>query len=498
MSASQNIKFLLWLFCICCSLMGVQFVYSIQFALGAPLFQNKFMLNPSTVSIILATAGPISGFIVQPIVGVLSDSCAHAWGRRRIFILVGSIGCCIGMLLIAFSVDLGNLFGDEPDSPSSGDHMAGIVLAVLGLWVMNLFVNTIQGPARAIVVDLVPADRQQDGNAMASGVMGMAAILANVIGAPLFTMPAPYRNLFVIGVVAVILSTIPTYIVAKEERYIPPETNGERPKWGKCNAFYKIFYAFKTIPKKMIIIVVVFFFSWCAYSPYMIYITTYFSDNIYGGGDRANHGVEMGMYGLAIFALFQWIFSLILAPFIRCWRVNFVYAVTQLLATACYIVFIFVDKLDTLTQEVAITYLVMALIAINFTTINAVPYGLVRGVVGNKDSGLYMGVLNAASVIAQTFANILTSPILSATAKDHREWFSASDSSSSSYFTTTKKQNVVYAIVFGGIFSVLATVCAFFLKDEEAESTPEEKEPLIVNADAHDSTQYSEDVPDDA
>ena len=495
MAVPQNLKFMLWLFCICCSLMGVQFVYSIQFALGAPLFQNKLMLSPSTVSIILATAGPISGFIVQPIVGVLSDSCSHKWGRRRIFILVGSICCCVGMLLIAFSVDLGNLFGDKADGLHPGDHVAGIVFAILGFWIMNLFVNTIQGPARAIVVDLAPADRQQDGNAMASGVMGMAAILANVIGAPLFTMAAPYRNLFIIGVVAVILSTIPTYIVAKEERYIPPETNGERPKWGSCNAFYKIYYAFRTIPRKMIIIVVVFFFSWCAYSPYMIYITTYFSENIYGGGDQTDHGVEMGMYGLAIFAVFQWIFSLVLAPFIRCWKVNFVYAITQLLATVCYLAFIFIGKLDTLTQKVAITYLLMALIAINFTTINAVPYGLVRGVVGNKDSGLYMGVLNAASVIAQTFANLLTSPILSSTAKTVKEWGDGSDSSS---YTTTKKQNVVYAIIFGGIFSIFATICALFLKDEEAEGTVAEKEPLIVNEDSQDSTHYNNSINEDA
>lgn len=493
MSQPQGIKFYLWLFCICCSLMGVQFVYSIQFALGAPLFQNKLMLSPSTVSIILATAGPISGFIVQPIVGVLSDSCTHKWGRRRIFILVGSLCCCIGMLLIAFSVDLGNAFGDKKDGLHSSDHIAGITIAILGFWIMNLFVNTIQGPARAIVVDIVPADRQQDGNAMASGVMGMAAIIANVIGASLFTLPAPYRNLFIIGVVAVILSTIPTYIVAKEERYVAPETNGERPKWGSCNAFYKIYYAFRTIPRKMIIIVVVFFFSWCAYSPYMIYITTYFSDNIYEGGDNTDLGVEVGMYGLAIFAVFQWIFSLVLAPFIRCWKVNFVYAVTQLLATVCYIAFLFIESLHTRTQEVAITYLVMALLAVNFTTINAVPYGLVRGVVGNKDSGLYMGVLNAASVVAQTFANLLTSPILKATAEKTPIYESDSDS------PTESKQNVVYAIIFGGIFSVFATICALFLKDEEAdaEATAAEKEPLIVNEDSQDSAHYNDNFTED-
>ena len=398
------------------------------------------------------------------------------------------------MLFIAFSVDLGTLLGDDPDGQHPSDHIVGIVFAILGFWVMNLFVNTIQGPARAIVVDLAPADRQQDGNAMASGVMGMAAILANVIGAQLFSTSAPYRNLFVIGVVAVLLSVVPTFIAAKEERYVPPETNGERPKWGKCNAFYKIYYAFRTIPRKMIIIVVVFFFSWCAYSPYMIYVTTYFSENIYGGGEKTNDGVKMGMYGLAVFAVFQWIFSLVLAPFIRCWRVNFVYAITQLLATVCYIAFLFVTMLDDLTKEVAVTFAIMALLAINFTTLNAVPYGLVRGVTGNKDSGLYMGVLNAASVIAQTFANLLTSPILKCTAETKYTAYSISSSASSSAFIVEKRQNVVYAIIFGGIFSVFATICSLFLKEEQVEEVPsadaDEKEPLIVNEDSNDSAHY--------
>jgi solute carrier family 45 protein 1/2/4 len=471
-NSGGGVKFFLWLFCLCSSLMGVQFVYSIQFALGAPLFQNQLRLAKSTIAIILATAGPISGFIVQPVVGVWSDGSRSRFGRRRPFILVGAVLCVLGMSLIGASVDLGVLLGDDRHGPAPSDHKAGIVLAISGLWLMNLFVNTIQGPARAIVVDLVDEKRQQDGNAMASGVMGMSGILANVIGAQLFFTAAPYRNLFFIGVGFVLLSVVPTMLAAKEKRYEP--LPGEDTKGGGAGgvgaAFYRIYYAFRTIPRKMIIIVVVFFFSWCAYSPYMIYITTWFSDNVYGGGSRSDHGVQVGMYGLAVFAAAQWLFSLVLAPAIRCWTVNGVYATTQLLASACHAGFFFLTMLHSTTAVVAVAFTVMALLAINFTTMNAVPFGLVRGVTGNRDSGLYMGVLNAASVVAQTVTNMLSGLLLTLFEKK-----SDLSSDSSAHHTS---QNVAIAIMFGAGLSLLATIASLFLKQEKA---PDESEPLVIN-----------------
>lgn len=133
----------------------------------------------------MSTAGPISGLIVQPIVGVWSDTLDSKYGRRRPFILFGTLFCGLGMALIGASVGLGILCGDDDDGTSTSDHVFGLLFAITGLWVMNVFVNAVQGPARAIVADIVAEDKQQDGNAMVSGVMGMAGIVANIIGASL-------------------------------------------------------------------------------------------------------------------------------------------------------------------------------------------------------------------------------------------------------------------------------------------------------------------------
>jgi len=478
--------------------MGVQFVYSIQFSLGSPLFKNELKLEQSVIAIILATSGPISGFIVQPVVGVWSDGCRSKWGRRRPFILAGAIGCVVGMALIGLSVDLGAVFGDNRTSPNSGDHTWGIILAISGLMIMNVFVNTIQGPARAIVLDLVPSDKQQDGNAMVSGVMGISAIIANLIGVPMFNTDEPYRNLFLLGVGFVLIATVITLIFAKEKPLDEEsssllnqegEESGANKHSGVAGAFYKIFYAFKTIPRKMIIVVVTYFFSWCAYSPFMIYTTSFFSDNIYGGGENVNKGITMGMYGLAIFSAAQWLFSLVLAPFTRLLPVQWVYFITQAIASAAYASFFFVQKIDSLTTELIITYSVMAVIAINFTTMNSVPFGLVRGITGNKSAGLYMGVLNAASVVAQTVTNLIAGGILKLTEKtitisyssDYSSWFSDSSHPQEKGF-----QNVAYAIVFGGVLSIIAAICSLALREEkfdraepDAATSPSETAPLI-------------------
>lgn len=487
---ASSCRFFLWLFAICCSLMGVQFVYSIQFSLGSPLFKNELKLEQSVIAIILATAGPISGFVVQPVVGVWSDGCRARWGRRRPFILAGTIGCVIGMALIGASVDLGVLLGDQRGGATPHEHTWGIVLAISGLLIMNVFVNTIQGPARAIVLDLVPHDKQQDGNAMVSGVMGLSAIIANVIGVPMFDTDEPYRNLFFLGVGCVVLTVLPTLIVAKEAPAAEEEEDEiSRAHRGVGGAFYKIYYAFRTIPKKMIIVVVVYFFSWCAYSPFMIYLTSFFSDNLYGGGAHTHKGIQMGMYGLAIFSFSQWLFSLVLAPFTRCLPVQWVYFITQLIATAGYLSFYYLQRIASHTMAVGITYAVMAIIAINFTTMNSLPFGLVRGITGTKNAGLYMGVLNAASVVAQTATNMLAGLVLTLTAShpsDNSAFASTAESSlASSLAPAGSVQNVTYAIVFGGGLSILASVFALFLREERAANVPgtavnpEESMPLI-------------------
>lgn len=88
--------------------------------------------------------------------------------------------CCLaaGMALLGSSERLGVLLGDKPDGDLVSDHSRGLALAMIGLWIMNLFTNVMQGPCRALINDIVDKDYLQAGNAIASAIMG--SFLENV------------------------------------------------------------------------------------------------------------------------------------------------------------------------------------------------------------------------------------------------------------------------------------------------------------------------------
>lgn len=362
--------------------------------------------------------------------------------------------CALGMALLGYSVMLGNLMGDKPNGGEVSDHIRGLVLAISGLWVTNVCVNVVQGPARAIVADLVPQEEQQMGNAMVSNVQGISAVLANVVGAQLFNTDNPYVWLFSIGVVVILLSVIPTLLVAKENKFERPAGT---PKPTILSVFAKIFRGFYQMPNAMVRTVLLYFFSWSAFAPFMIYLTQYFAREVYP--NDYEYGVKMGMYALAGYAGVSLLYALLLPSVLRLVGVKVAYFLSQLLATACYLLFLFFPQPPT-------AFLLTALLGINFTTFNSIPFALVTSIVDPKDAGLFMGVLNSASVVSQTLSNTLAGQIVA--------W---------------KGESVGWGIAFGSLFSFIALILVFFLPTQHSSSSPpkslnNETDPLL-NTSSH-------------
>jgi len=450
-----SISFGLWVFAVCFAMAGVQFVYSIQFALGVPFFSQRFKLPNSVISVILGTAGPISGFIVQPIVGVYSDHCTSKFGRRRPFILGGSIGSVIGMLVISNSVILGQLMGDETSSPDPHKHIAGVTLAIVGLWIINLAANVMQGPGRALIADIIPPESQNLGNAMVVNTMAMANIIANVVGAQFLETSDPYRYLFFIGAAFTGLACIPTLIVAREIPYSPEKKESISP----VAVFKKIGIAFSTMPSSVLRIAIVFFFSWCAYTPFMVFGTSYFAINVFHGdpnSDDSNYqqGVKWGMYSLAISAAVSFIFSVIIPFVLRLIGVKITYFFSQMISAVALVMLLYTSEAHKLTLVIAIA--LSAAISINFTTFNSVPFAMLAETVQNSEAGLYMGVLNSASVVSQTITGIIAGQIVG-----------------------FKHQDVAWGIGFGGILSLLAGLLVPILPLPKKRESVEETVPLI-------------------
>ncbi|KAF2072545.1 hypothetical protein CYY_006142 [Polysphondylium violaceum] len=448
-STASTIKYMFWVFCVCFALAGVQFVYSIQFALGTPLFKQKFKLTPSTISIIQSTAGPISGFIIQPIIGVYSDASTSRFGRRRPFILFGSLFCIVGLLSIAFSPQIGVALGDHADGEFASDHKAGLIIAIAGFWIMNLSVNIMQGPTRSLVSDIIEGDKQHLGNSMAVNTMGFASILANIIGSFFSNNSESYRDLFLIGAGFVALSVVPTLIAAKE---VQQEDKGTKPK-SPIDVFVKIGKGFSTMPKELAIISVVFFVSWFGFSPFMVSETDYFGTNVFPSD--YSKGIQFGFYAQACFSASSFFFSFFLSKFVSIFGEKFIYSFTQLTAGACLILFLVFDH-----PPVWLAMLLTTVVGVNFCVFNSIPYALMVNVISKSDAGLYMGVLNSSAVVSQTIS-IFTSGRVEA----------------------AKNQDTAWAIAYGGLFALVGGVIAWFLpiKKKQAEKVnSNEKTPLLA------------------
>ncbi|KAK1266971.1 Sucrose transport protein SUC3 [Acorus gramineus] len=156
---------------------GVQFGWALQLSLLTPYIQTLGIEHAFSSFIWLC--GPITGFVVQPCVGIWSDRCHSKYGRRRPFILVGVIMICVAVTIIGFSADIGYLFGDTKEScrDFKGTRTGAAIVFVIGFWILDLANNTVQGPARALLADLSGPQQCNSANAIFCSWMAVGNIL---------------------------------------------------------------------------------------------------------------------------------------------------------------------------------------------------------------------------------------------------------------------------------------------------------------------------------
>ncbi|XP_021887837.1 sucrose transport protein SUC3 isoform X1 [Carica papaya] len=162
---------------------GVQFGWALQLSLLTPYVQTLGIGHAFSSFIWLC--GPITGLVVQPCVGIWSDKCSSKYGRRRPFILAGSLMISLSVIIIGFSADIGYLLGDTKEHCSTfkGTRTRAAFIFVIGFWMLDLANNTVQGPARALLADLSGSDQRNAANAIFCSWMAAGNILGFSAGA---------------------------------------------------------------------------------------------------------------------------------------------------------------------------------------------------------------------------------------------------------------------------------------------------------------------------
>ncbi len=163
-------KSLFQLLSISLGFLGIQFAWSIQIGQMSLLLES--LGSVAWLTSLIWCAGPITGILVQPIVGSWSDRTWTLLGRRRPFLLTGAILTALSLILMPNSKAIGEtMFGNLISAP-------GLLFAALMLWVLDASINITQGPYRALVPDVVPKKQQAMTYALMSFTIGLGAVSA--------------------------------------------------------------------------------------------------------------------------------------------------------------------------------------------------------------------------------------------------------------------------------------------------------------------------------
>ncbi|KAL9253331.1 Sucrose transport protein SUC3-like protein [Drosera capensis] len=231
----------LWCLVLSCTVAaGVQFGWALQLSLLTPYVQTLGIGHAFSSFIWLC--GPVTGLVVQPFVGIWSDMCSSKYGRRRPFILAGSLMIAIAVIIIGFSADIGqHLLGDTKEHCSTlkGTRTRAAIVFVLGFWMLDLANNTVQGPARALLADLSGPDQRNTANAVFASWMAVGNILGFSAGAsgnwhrwfPFLTTQACCEacgNLKAAFLVAVVFLTVCTLVTLRFAKEVPLDAGRPR------------------------------------------------------------------------------------------------------------------------------------------------------------------------------------------------------------------------------------------------------------------------------
>src|SRR5690242_4919279 len=181
---------------MCCGLFGVQIVWGLQNVDTSRIFQT---LGAELDDLpILWIAAPITGLLIQPLIGHLSDRTWGRLGRRRPYLLIGAVVAAVALVLM----------------PSVHSIWAACVM----LWLLTAAINVAMEPFRALVADSVPEEQRTAAFAMQVGFIGTGAVIASILPwllthgfglasvAPPGALPPSLRAAFAIGAIGLLIS----------------------------------------------------------------------------------------------------------------------------------------------------------------------------------------------------------------------------------------------------------------------------------------------------
>ncbi|WP_290055959.1 MFS transporter [Amycolatopsis solani] len=364
---------------------GIQYSFGMQQTAVNPIF--AFLHASPDELPILNLAGPITGLLIQPLIGALSDrTWSPRWGRRKPFFLIGALGCSVCLFLFPFA--------------------AAIWMAVLLLWLLDASNNTAMEPYRAFIADKLPPSQLAKGFLAQSFFTGFGITLANlslfvfqkfITGGTEAGIPYWVLGSFMLGAVCSIGTVLVSVLSTPE---IPP-TEAEiaalrEKKGGFGTAVREIWDAIVEMPPELRKLALVYLFQWYAMVCYWQYVSLSVAKSVWHTEDTASPefakavgwtGLINGWYNIVTFSV---AFSLVALARRR--GAKFVHMACLVCAAAGLLVF------PHLTNQYLLFVPIIGL-GIAWASIMGVPYIMAVRMIPSTRYGVYMGIINMMIVV---------------------------------------------------------------------------------------------------
>lgn len=372
---------------------GIQFGWGLQMANMSSIYQ---MLGANEAQLpLLWLAAPVTGFVLQPIIGYMSDRTWCKLGRRRPYFLTGAVLASAALVAM-------------PNSST-------LWMAAGLLWVLDASVNISMEPFRAFVADMLPEDQRKQGFALQSLFIGFGAVLASAMPfiltenfgiagtAPQGQIPPAVHYAFYTGAVVFFIAVVWTVITTRE---YPPADPGalERMKQehkGVGGFFREFFHGLKTMPRTMRQLALVQFFTWVGLFCMWIYFSPAIARHVFGAvkdtPEFSGLVAQAGQWTGVCFSVYNgvcFIFSFILLALTRKFSAKAIHVACLLLGGAGLISIALISNKETLL-------IAMVGIGIAWASILSMPYAMLANCLPAEKMGFYMGVFNFFIVLPQ-------------------------------------------------------------------------------------------------
>jgi maltose/moltooligosaccharide transporter len=405
--------------------LGIQFGWGLQMANMSAIYEY-LGAEPDQIPM-LWLAAPLTGLIVQPIIGHLSDrTWSPRWGRRRPYFMIGAILSSLALIAM-------------PNSST-------LWMAAGLLWILDASINVSMEPFRAFVADLLPTHERTRGFAMQSLFIGLGAVIASAMpwmlsnwfgvaaSAP-GTIPTTVRLSFYVGAAAFFGAVMYTVFTTREQ---PPEDLAafEREKAASAGfmaGVRDIAAAARAMPSTMKQLAFVQMSTWLGLFCMWLYFGPAVARNVFGAEDTSSplyqQGVEWAGVCFGVYSAVTFVFSLFLPSLARSLGPRATHAICLLAGAAGLI------SVSAITTP-SLLLLSMVGVGIAWASTISMPYVMLSTSLPAGKTGVYMGLFNFFIVIPEIVAALGFGWVMNALLGNNR----------------------MAAVVAGGVFMALAAL----------------------------------------